>query len=69
MTAPLVSRSTEQDCNRLYMVKSETKDAVALIAETLMARPEAVQQTLESPDRCLGQAAAERARQLAQLDD
>ncbi|WP_246811260.1 hypothetical protein [Mesorhizobium sp. AA22] len=37
MTAPLVSRSTQQDRNRLFLVKSEKKDAVTLIAEATLS--------------------------------
>jgi hypothetical protein len=37
MTAPLVSRASRQDCNRLFLVKSEKKDAVTLIAEATLS--------------------------------
>ena len=37
MTAPLVSRASRQDRNRLFLVKSEKKDAVTLIAETTLS--------------------------------
>lgn len=37
MTAPLVSRSNRQDRNRLFLVKSEKKDAVTLIAEATLS--------------------------------
>ena len=37
MTAPLAARASRQDRNRLFLVKSEKKDAVTLIAETTLS--------------------------------
>ncbi|MER8537436.1 hypothetical protein NKH61_32820 [Mesorhizobium sp. M1005] len=65
MTAPLVSRSSRQDRNRLFLVKSEKKDAVTLIAEATLSH--ALKPFIKRSNARIAiwnKAAPERARQL-----
>jgi hypothetical protein len=65
MTAPLVSRASRQDCNRLFLVKSEKKDAVTLIAEATLSH--ALKPFIKRSNARIAiwnKAAPERARQL-----
>ncbi|BCH19560.1 hypothetical protein [Mesorhizobium sp. L-2-11] len=65
MTAPLVSRSSRQDRNRLFLVKSEKKDAVTLIAEATLSH--ALKPFIKRSNARIAiwnRAAPERARQL-----
>jgi hypothetical protein len=65
MTAPLVSRSARQDRNRLFLVKSEKKDAVTLIVEaTLSHALKSFIKRSNSRIAIWNKAAPERARQL-----
>ena len=65
MTAPLVSRVSRQDRNRLFLVKSEKKDAVTLIAEATLSH--ALKPFIKRSNARIAiwnKAAPERARQL-----
>ena len=65
MTAPLVSRASRQDRNRLFLVKSEKKDAVTLIAEATLSH--ALKPFIKRSNARIAiwnKAAPERARQL-----
>ena len=65
MTAPLVSRVSRQDRNRLFLVKSEKKDAVTLIAEATLSH--ALKPFINRSNARIAiwnKAAPERARQL-----
>ncbi|WP_245481514.1 hypothetical protein [Bradyrhizobium sp. LVM 105] len=65
MTAPLVSRSSRQDRNRLFLTKSEKKDAVTLIAEATLSH--ALKPFIKRSNARIAiwnKAAPERARQL-----
>ena len=65
MTAPLAARASRQDQNRLFLVKSEKKDAVALIAEaTLSHTLKAFIKRSNARIAIWNKAAPERARQL-----
>ncbi|WP_434725463.1 hypothetical protein [Mesorhizobium sp. RIZ17] len=60
----------QQDCNHVFIVKSETKDAVTLTAEaTLSHALKPFIRRSNSRIAVWNKAAAERARQLAQQDD
>ena len=65
MTAPLVSRVSRQDRNRLFLLKSEKKDAVTLIAEATLSH--ALKPFIKRSNARIAiwnKAAPERARQL-----
>lgn len=65
MTAPLVDRASRQDRNRLFLVKSEKKDAVTLIAEATLSH--ALKPFIKRSNARIAiwnKAAPERARQL-----
>lgn len=65
MTAPLVARASRQDQNRLFLVKSEKKDAVTLIAEATLSH--ALKPFIKRSNARIAiwnKAAPERARQL-----
>jgi hypothetical protein len=65
MTAPLVSRASRQDRNRLFLVKSEKKDEVTLVAEATLSH--ALKPFIKRSNARIAiwnKAAPERARQL-----
>nr|WP_181377299.1 site-specific integrase [Ochrobactrum sp. LM19]AJW29953.1 hypothetical protein pLM19O2_p8 [Ochrobactrum sp. LM19] len=65
MTAPLLARSSQQDHNRLFLVKSEKKDAVTLVAEATLSH--ALKSFIKRSNARIAiwnKAAPERARQL-----
>ena len=65
MTAPLVARASRQDRNRLFLVKSEKKDAVTLIADGTLSH--ALKPFIKRSNARIAiwnKAAPERARQL-----
>lgn len=65
MTAPLAARASRQDQNRLFLVKSEKKDAVTLIAEATLSH--ALKPFIKRSNARIAiwnKAAPERARQL-----
>ncbi|MDH8101739.1 hypothetical protein QIG22_28095, partial [Klebsiella pneumoniae] len=65
MTAPLVARASRQDRNRLFLVKSEKKNMVTLIAEATLSH--ALKPFIKRSNARIAiwnKAAPERARQL-----
>ncbi|KNY13036.1 hypothetical protein AKG11_31490 [Shinella sp. SUS2] len=65
MTAPLAARASRQDRNRLFLVKSEKKDAVTLVVEaTLSHALKAFIKRSNARISIWNKAAPERARQL-----